>query len=159
MTRKIRMKRRIHAIAGVIGFITIAVFWASTAVSELFGTSADIATVKSSILWGMILLIPALAVTGGSGMSLGKKRVGPVIEAKKRRMPFIAMNGFLILVPSAFFLAARANAGTFDAWFYGVQALELVAGATNLFLIGLNIRDGLKMSGRLRRGRQVQARA
>ena len=32
-----------------------------------------------------------------------------------------------------------------------VQALELVAGATNITLLGLNMRDGLRMKGRLRR--------
>lgn len=32
-----------------------------------------------------------------------------------------------------------------------VQALELAAGAVNIKLLGLNMRDGLKMKGRLRR--------
>ena len=31
-----------------------------------------------------------------------------------------------------------------------MQAIELVAGAVNLTLMGLNVRDGLRMSGRLR---------
>jgi hypothetical protein len=34
--------------------------------------------------------------------------------------------------------------------FYLVQGLELLAGAVNLALMGLNMRDGLKMSGRFR---------
>ena len=33
----------------------------------------------------------------------------------------------------------------------GAQAIELAAGATNIALLGLNMRDGLKMKGRLRR--------
>lgn len=66
-------------------------------------------------------------------------------------MPFIAANGLLILVPSALFLASKASAGTTDASFYAVQAVELTAGAVNLVLLGLNLRDGLKMTGRLRR--------
>jgi hypothetical protein len=32
-----------------------------------------------------------------------------------------------------------------------VQALELVAGATNIALLGLNMRDGLRMKGLPRR--------
>jgi hypothetical protein len=32
-----------------------------------------------------------------------------------------------------------------------VQALELVAGATNITLLALNMRDGLKMKGFFRR--------
>jgi hypothetical protein len=34
--------------------------------------------------------------------------------------------------------------------FYAVQALELAAGATNLVLMGMNMRDALRMSERLR---------
>ncbi|MGO9773237.1 MAG: hypothetical protein ACLPSW_27565, partial [Roseiarcus sp.] len=68
-----------------------------------------------------------------------------------KRMPFIAANGVLILIPSALFLASKASAGVFDTSFYAVQALELIAGATNLTLLGLNMRDGLRLKGRLRR--------
>ncbi len=151
------MKRRIHGIAGVIGFAVIAIFWTSTVISELFGSHADIAMVKTNILWGMLILIPALAVAGASGMSLGRMRKGVLAARKKKRMPFIAMNGLLILVPSAVFLAIRANHGVYDGWFYGVQAIELTAGAVNLWLMGLNIRDGFRMSGRFPRSRPRHA--
>jgi hypothetical protein len=66
-------------------------------------------------------------------------------------MPLIAANGLLVLIPSALFLASKASAGEFDTAFYAVQAIELAAGAANIMLLGLNMRDGLKMSGRLRR--------
>jgi hypothetical protein len=66
-------------------------------------------------------------------------------------MPFIAGNGILILIPSALFLAAKADAVEFDTMFYAVQTLELIAGATNITLLSLNIRDGLMLAGRLRR--------
>jgi hypothetical protein len=49
------------------------------------------------------------------------------------------------------FLASKASAGEFDTGFYVAQALELAAGATNIALLGLNMRDGLRMKGRLRR--------
>ena len=54
-------------------------------------------------------------------------------------------------MPSALFLAFKARAGELDAVFYAVQALELVAGAVNITLLGLNMRDGLRMKGRFRR--------
>ena len=54
------------------------------------------------------------------------------------------------VIPCAVFLNRWASAGTFDSTFYLVQGLELLAGAVNLTLMGLNIRDGLKMSGRFR---------
>jgi hypothetical protein len=66
-------------------------------------------------------------------------------------MPLIAANGILVLIPSALFLASKAKAAEFDAVFYAVQTVELAAGAINLALLSLNMRDGLKMKGRLRR--------
>ena len=97
------------------------------------------------------MLIPSLAVTGATGFSLSKGAKAGLIGKKLRRMPIIAANGLLVLIPSALFLASRAQAGQFDTGFYIVQALELAAGAANLALLGLNMRDGLKMKGRLRK--------
>lgn len=143
------MKTRVHAFAGGIGFLTILTFWTSTVVSELFASHETVAAIKQMILYGMFILIPAMAIAGGSGMSMGKSRTDVPAMAKKKRMPRIAANGLLILLPSAFYLASKSAAGAFDAWFYAVQALELVAGAANLTMMGLNIRDGLKMTGRI----------
>ena len=144
------MTRIIHPIAGVLATVTIATFWLSTALSELFASQATVVAVKMTIPWGFLLLIPALAVAGGSGFSLAKGARRGLIGAKLKRMPFIAANGILILIPSALFLASKASAADFDASFYAVQVLELAAGATNIMLLGLNMRDGLKMRGWLR---------
>lgn len=143
------MKTRIHALAGGIGFLTILTFWTSTVFSELFASYETIATIKQLILYGMIVLIPAMAIAGGSGMSLAKARTDAPAMAKKKRMPLIAANGLLVLLPSAIYLASKAADGAFDSWFFTVQALELVAGAANLTMMGLNIRDGLTMTGRI----------
>ena len=145
---------RSHLVSGLLAFALIATFWASTALSELFGSQEAVATVKGTILWGMLVLVPAIAVAGATGFRLGGRSRAPIVAAKRRRMPFIAANGLLILVPAAFFLAGRAEAGQFDAAFYGVQALELAAGALNLSLMGLNIRDGFAMT----RGRRTTLR-
>ena len=145
------MIKLIHPIAGAVAIATIATFWLSTALSELFGSHELIASVKTAIPWGFLLLIPALAAAGGSGVILAKGRRAGLIGAKFKRMPFIAANGILVLIPSALFLASKAQAGEFDGNFYAVQALELLAGATNITLLGLNMRDGLKMKGWFRR--------
>ena len=139
------MLKRIHATAGAIALLTIAIFWLSTAVSELFASVAAVTFVKTAIPWGFLLLIPALAAAGGSGFRLSKGRRGGLVGAKARRMPVIAANGLLVLVPSALFLAWKARQGMFDGPFYAVQALELLAGAFNIFLLGRNMRDGLQM--------------
>ncbi|MCP5085251.1 MAG: hypothetical protein GY952_00355 [Rhodobacteraceae bacterium] len=144
------MNTRIHAIAGAVALLTISAFWLSTVTSELFGSHAQITSVKTAVLWGMLLLIPAMATAGATGFSLAKKRRGKNIETKQKRMKIIAANGLLILLPSAVFLALRAQAGMFDGWFYTIQALEVLAGATNITLLSQNMRDGLAMTRRRR---------
>ena len=67
---------------------------------------------------------------------------------KAKRMEIIAANGILILIPSAFFLASKAQAGAFDTMFYVVQAAEIIAGATNITLLPMNMRDGLALRRR-----------
>lgn len=147
------MPKLVHPLAAVLATLTIATFWLSTVVSELFGTQAVVVAVKTAIPWGFLLLVPALAATGGSGIALARGRRGRLLGVKVKRMRLIAANGLVVLMPAALYLAHKAKAGEFDAAFQAVQALELVAGAANLTLLSLNLRDGLRMTGRLRRGR------
>ena len=143
------MLRRIHPIAAMVGFLTILTFWISTAASELFGSVDTITAVKQAIPWGFLILVPALAIAGVSGFRMAGNSSEPKIMSKKRRMPFIAGNGLVILIPAGLYLAMLASHGEFGILFYGIQALELVAGAVNLTLMSLNIRDGLRLTGRL----------
>lgn len=140
------MTRTIHPIAGGIALLMILTFWLSTAISELFAGTAAVTTVKTMVPWGFIILIPALMAVGGSGFRLGKRMRGPLVAAKKKRMPFIAANGILILIPAALYLSFKAQAGAFDTGFYTIQAVELIAGAANITLLGFNMRDGLRLS-------------
>ncbi len=143
-----------HRIAGILALLCIATFFLSTILIELFGSHATVAQLKSLIVTpGLWILIPAVAAAGGSGTFLSKSRKGRLVDAKKKRMPFIAANGLLVLVPCAIVLDRWAAVGSFDTSFYLVQAIELVAGAANLTLMGLNVRDGLRMTGRLRAAR------
>ncbi|WP_233168458.1 hypothetical protein [Xylophilus sp. ASV27] len=144
------MKRKVHLVAAVLALLFLAVFWSSTVVAELFLSAAAVATVKQAIAWALLGFVPVMAVTGASGFSMGGKSKHPTITAKRKRMPVIGGIGLLVLAPAAVFLAQRAQAGVFDGVFYGVQALELVAGAVNLVLIGRNFRDGWNMRRRKR---------
>lgn len=143
------MKSRLHALVGAIALLCICTFWVSTLVSELFLGEASVVAVKNAVLAGMWLLIPAMAATCASGFALGRQRSGRLVEVKKRRMQLVAANGLLVLLPSAVALASMANAGRIDALFYAVQGLELAAGAVNVVLLCLNMRDGLRLAGRL----------
>lgn len=145
------MLKIIHPVAGALAILMIVTFWLSTVLSELFASHAAVTAVKTAIPWGFLVLIPALAAAGASGFALANGRRGGLISTKIKRMPLIIGNGILILIPSALFLVFKAKAGAFDTSFYVVQLLELAAGATNITLLGLNMRDGLKMKGRLLR--------
>ena len=145
------MKKVIHRTAAVTATLCIAVFFSSSILVELFGSQESIAMVKNLIVMpGLFILVPAIAATGGTGFALGKNRKGRLVDGKKKRMPFIGANGLLVLLPAAIILDQWAAAGSFDAKFYVVQGIELVAGATNLILMAKNMRDGLRMSRRLR---------
>ena len=139
------MLKRLHPLAGLLAMLTILLFWLGTVWSEAFGTVADMVAVKGFIPWGLLVLV----LTGASGFKLGGGSSDTRIRAKQRRMKVIAGNGLLILVPCAFYLAVLAARGELGASFYLVQAIELLAGATNLVLMSLNLRDGLRLTGRL----------
>lgn len=146
------MKRKIHLVAAITATLCIATFLTSTILVELFGSEKLISTVKHLIVTpGLFILIPAIALTGGTGFAYAKNWKGQLIDSKKKRMPIIAAIGLLVLVPCAIVLSQWATAGTFDNKFYIVQAVELLAGAINLALMSMNMRDGLTLTGKIRR--------
>ncbi|MDJ0832564.1 MAG: hypothetical protein QNJ69_03520 [Gammaproteobacteria bacterium] len=152
------MKQVIHLFAALIATLCIGTFFVSTIVVELFASLAMITTVKGLIVSpGLFILVPAIAITGATGFALSSKRKAGLIDNKKRRMPFIAANGILILLPAAIYLDHLATTGNFGLSFYLVQGLELIAGGINLTLMSLNMRDGFRLSGRLRRLNQTAA--
>lgn len=102
------MPKIIHPIAGALALLTILTFWTSTAITELFGSTQAIITVKSLIPWGFLILVPAMALAGGTGFKIGGKWRGKLVTAKKKRMPIIAANGILVLIPAALYLSWKA---------------------------------------------------
>ena len=142
------MKTIVHATAGTLAFVLITSFWISTLISELFLSYHAIELVKKGILYAMWILIPMLIITGTSGLYLAKHHSVELLTKKMHRMPIIALNGLFFLLPTAIYLQNKATSIEFDRYFYGVQCIELVAGAINLILISRNIRDGLMLTGR-----------
>ena len=144
------MIKLIHFAAALTATLCIALFFSSTIIVELLGSYDSITTIKSLIVSpGLFILVPAIAITGASGFALAKSRSGRLIKSKMLRMPFIGLNGILVLLPSAIFLDIWAASGNFDTRFYLVQGIELIAGIINLVLMGMNMRDGLKLSGKI----------
>ena len=145
------MPRILHPIAATTALLTIIAFWLSTLLTETMGSREAVLWLKTHLPWALLLLIPALILTAATGTARAKARHTPHITAKRARMPWIAANGLMILVPSALVLTSRTGQGRLDSAFYAVQGIELVFGAVNIALLGLSFRDGLRLTGRLGR--------
>lgn len=144
-------KAILHGIAGSLAMLCIATFWSSTLIAEIFLSPSAVLAVKHAIAYiGIPLLIVAMAMTGASGTLLGKGRKGRLLNEKKKRMPYIAGNGLLIMIPSAFFLYWKAANAQIDWSFYFVQCIELTVGLVQLTLMGKNFLTGLRLAGKLR---------
>lgn len=144
------MKPLYHAVAGTTAMLIIAAFWSSTLISEVFLDDAAVASVKHAIIYGLFLLVPCMAATGGSGFVLARTHKGALLDRKKKRMAIIGANGLLVMIPAAIYLDSKAAGGEFDAAFYAVQIIELSVGVIQLTLMGMNFRDGLKLSQKTR---------
>lgn len=149
------MIARLHPLAGAVALLTITIFFAATAAAEFAGDPAGILAVKTGILWGMLVLVPAMATVGITGFRMGARSPHPRVAAKRRRMPVIALNGLLVLLPSAVLLRQLAASGDFGTTFMVLQSVEFVAGAINIALLALSMRDGLVLKGRI--GRRPRA--
>lgn len=140
----------IHGASGAAALLVAASFWSLAVFSEFFAAPDTVVLLRQIILYALPLLVLALASAGGSGAQLAGRSKAPKILAKMRRMRVAALNGLLVLIPSAIFLGLRARAGDLSGAFGYVQLVELCAGALNIVLLGLNMRAGMAMKARKR---------
>lgn len=146
------MKTKLHLIAAITATLCIATFFSFSLLAEIFGTPAFIAQVKSNIVFpGLFILIPAMAITGITGNLLAKGNRSKIIGQKLLRTKLAAANGAFILLPAAIVLNSWAQAGQFDLSFYLLQGAELIAGATNLYLLMKNATAGRRLTATKRR--------
>lgn len=143
--------RKVHLISSLGATLVIALFFCATIIVELLGSHLEVARIKQLIVMpGLWVLVPLVASAGITGNLMTRGRRGRLLRTKKMRTAIIAVMGLLVLVPAALTLDWLASRGSFGGLFYAVQGLELLAGASNLTLMGLNIYDGLRLSGRMR---------
>ncbi|EAS44956.1 hypothetical protein [Photobacterium profundum] len=138
--------KRIHKTAAIIAFLLIVSFFSSSLLTDIFGDYDAISQVKNTILYSVGLLVIAMMTTGITANKLYGAKAQGALAVKQKRMKVAAANGVVILIPAAIFLARWSAAGQFDSVYWTVQAIELIAGATNAILLGLNIRDGIRLS-------------
>ncbi|MGP4003257.1 hypothetical protein [Streptomyces sp. 8N706] len=148
------MKTRIHAIAGFLALTLISLFFTASVTVEIIGGERAVAFVKTGIVIALFVLVPSMMVAGGTGRSLVRGRTAPLIRRKQRRMAAAAAIGIAVLVPCAVVLQSLAADGDFGTTFTIVQIVELIGGAVNITLLGLNVRDGRLLSGASRRRNQ-----
>ena len=145
------MRTRIHAISGGLALTLITTsFLASVAVAVLHQPPA-IMSVKRLIMYGVALLIPALALGVATGQALIGKRRGRLMQTKQRRGFASALTSLLILAPCAVTLYGLAARGQLHGLFYAVQGLEFAAEGLCIVLLSLKMRDGFRLTGRLRK--------
>ncbi|WP_086828149.1 hypothetical protein [Allokutzneria sp. NRRL B-24872] len=132
---------RVHLVAASLALLLVLGFQIAT-------LTGDPAVVKRGIVLALVVLVPALAATGATGMRLAGSSRAPFVVRKRRRMIAIAAIGVLVLVPCAVTLDRFVAAGYLGGWFHAVQYVELIAGLVNVVLLGLNFRDGVAVTRR-----------
>lgn len=137
-------RRIAHIVSSLVAVTCVVSFWTASLVAELSLAPAGVAAVKTGILAGLFVLVPALLVAGQTGTALRRNRT------KRRRLRRIRLVAATVLVPCALLLWWWAREGDLSPAFHVVQALELLAGAHNLVLLALNARDGIRSARRWR---------
>ncbi|PVW14680.1 hypothetical protein [Marixanthomonas spongiae] len=142
----------VHIIATCIAVMTISCFFSFSLLAEILGNEVFIKQVKTAILYCLPILLICMPVLALSGKKLAGNSKSSIVAKKLKRMKLVAING-VILISLAIYLYYHAIFKTIDTTFLLIQILELLFGAINLGLIGLNIQAGLKLSGRMKKRR------
>lgn len=139
-----------HFIATIAAGITIVTFFSLSLVAELRGDVQLIKNVKAFILYALPVMVVAMPMLKITGDKLAGKSTNPIILAKKKRMKLMIING-ICLITLAVFLYYRSHFHTIDNVFFIAQLAEFVFGLGNLTLIFLNAKNGMQLSGKLKR--------
>ncbi|MEU4482364.1 hypothetical protein AB0F68_30510 [Micromonospora sp. NPDC023966] len=141
------MLTRLHLAAAATAVTATALLVLTAIITTLLDAHRS-ADVRQAVLWGQLVLVPALVITGATGFRMAGTSADARIGAKKRRMSLIAGIGLLLLAPAAFALHRFASRGDFGGPYSVVQTVEVLAAVTSLALMAGNIRDGLRLTGR-----------
>lgn len=147
---KRKVYNKIHKLSGILALIVIISFFISSLYGEIIGNSDIIIAIKTYIVFTipvMLILMPTCAITG---KKMAGKSKSQVVKSKNMRVKFIALNG-IILIALAVILYKRAINGEIDSGFLTIQIIEFVFGITNIIMLGLMIRDGRILAGKIKK--------
>lgn len=137
----------VHKLSAITVVLTLTSFWVALIVSDFFLDNEALAVVRKGIVFGLIILIPAMILAKVSGGKLAANHTGnpELIEAKKKRAKWMAINGALIMVPAAFYLYHKSSIGEIDDMFRVVQAIELLVGSIQYYFVISNVKGGIAL--------------
>ncbi len=140
----------IHAVASLLALLTVFTFFTSTVIIEITSSVEQIAGLKERIFFALPLMLLTMPVVGLSGKKLAGRSKSPIVNRKMKRMKLVAINGMLLIILATllYVLSRDLQLGT---TFYLLQGLELLLGGVNISLMILSVRDGMLLSGRLKR--------
>ena len=147
---KRKLFSKIHKVAGITALFVISSFFLSSVYGEIIGKHELILAIKTYIVYTipiMLILMPVCAITG---KKMAGKSKSPVVKSKNKRVKFIAING-IILITLALVLYKRAVNGEIDITFLTIQVVEFNFGLTNIIMLGLMIRDGRILTGKIKK--------
>lgn len=139
-----------HVVATAASMITISVFFSASLWAEIYGSTEQIQSIKAGILYFLPVMLIAMPVLGITGNKLAGNSQNPMVLEKKSRMKWIFING-LLLISLAVTLYVISRNGMLDNTFLTLQIIELILGPINFFLMALNVRSGLLLSGKIKK--------
>lgn len=140
------MKTLVHASAGVIAMLLAIFYLVAISVAQFAYTPLDMISIQQAILQSMWVYIPLILMTGGVGLVLSRDRQGRIVESKKKRMMVIVSCSLLILLPSVYAMAVRDPNKDVGNLMQAIQALEVLTLMLLIVLLGLNFRDGSRLT-------------
>ncbi|MBU3538657.1 hypothetical protein [Polynucleobacter sp. UK-Gri1-W3] len=140
------MKTILHSSAGIFSMFFLFVFFTATLVSEYFYSPQDVITVQQAILQAMLAYLFLILIAGAIGLSLSKERKGRLVDVKKKRMLAIIFFSVGVLLPVVYLLAGQTLESDRGIFFFYLEGIELGVCALIMVLLGLNARDGAKLT-------------
>lgn len=138
---------KFHLLATLIAIITISTFFISSLIAEIRGDVEFIKTVKTTIFYCLPIQLIVMPTLGITGKKLAGNSKSKVIIQKLKRSKQVMLNGILLLL-LATFLFYWSNYQKVDSLFLVIQLIEFFLGLFNLTLIILNVKAGMKLSGK-----------